>query len=828
MPKARAEHGAEGNGLAPASARILSGPRIQVGFIVVTMVLTVAAIYASYLIFDRQNALGKVSRYNLSWTAGQAGLEVSRLQVAIGAYALSEGEAERDALEMWLGIVKNRISVLRSGEPGAFIRSHAELNGIVGQLAAATDEAQLLLGKLNDPASLDRMMRSFESMNRPMARLASIAHAYGADLAARDAQELDRLQWLFSGLLVALIGCSLALAAFASWRNRLLARSNAEVRALVLDLTRTGERLAAANERVQEAVSALTEQNTTLEARDAELLRQNRLFEAALNNMSHGLGMFDEKHRLIVSNRRFSEIFRLPAGLARPGASAEELLRTAGTCHGFGERATEAAWAQHQELASRSKAATFVCEDDEGRSLSVSQQPLADGGWVATYEDVTDSRRAESRIRHLANHDALTGLPNRRRFNERLAEAIQAGSKLAVLFLDLDQFKNVNDTLGHQAGDELLRSAANRIRGCVREVDLIARQGGDEFAVLIEGEACRPERVEALAKRIVDVLALPFDLSGYQASVGVSIGIATALDAAASADSILKHADVALYSAKAAGRGTFRVFEASMAADLQARIDLEGDLRGALEREELEVHYQPVFDIRRGRLSGFEALLRWRHPVRGMVSPADFIPIAEETGMIVQIGEWVLRRVCMEAAGFPKGIKVAVNISPVQFAGGSLVDIVRDALIQSSFMAGCLELEITESALLQDSEAIVETLHRLRSLGIRIALDDFGTKYSSLTYLRSFPFDKIKIDQSFVRDMASRNDCLAIVRSVASLAAQLGMTTTAEGVESSAQLEQIREAGCTEAQGYFFGRAEPLASLGHWFEVRQPLLVAQI
>ena len=802
------------------------GWRLQAGVVLLTFVLAIAAVYSSLLIFDRQSAMGQISRYNLGWTAGQAGMEVARLQAAIGAFASTGAEPERDAVGMWLGLIENRISVLHGGEPGGFIRSHAELSGILEQLSATVLDARPMLAELGDPAVLTRLRHSFERLNRPMARLASISHAHGADLAAQDADDLDRLQRVFSGLLVALILCSMVFALMASWRSRLLARSNAEVCALVLDLTVTGESLSAANRREQEAVAALMEQNATLQARDAELLRQNQLFEAALNNMSQGLGMFDAGHRLIVGNRGLTEMFALPEGAAQPGASAGDLLRLAAAGGRFGRAALEAAWAEHRLLAARARAATFIREDEEGRSLSISHQPLPDGGWVATYEDVTEGRRAEARIRHLANHDPLTALPNRRRFGEALAQAVSRGSELVVFILDLDQFKNFNDTLGHHAGDALLRAAAERLGDCVREPDLVARLGGDEFAILVEGNACPPDGMEGLARRILAVFNAPFDLSGYQASVGVSIGIARGGEGRVTADAILKHADVALYRAKAAGRSTFRVFEESMAAELQLRIGLEGELRTALERGELAVHYQPVFDIRRGRLSGFEALLRWDHPSRGMVSPAEFIPIAEETGLILPIGEWVIRRVCADAASFPTGTKVAVNISPVQFTGGALLELVRDALAESGLAPGCLELEITESALLQDSEAIVVTLHRLRDLGIRIALDDFGTKYSSLTYLRSFPFDKIKIDQSFVKDMATREDCLAIVRSVAGLARDLGMTTTAEGVESSAQLEQIRDAGCTEAQGYFFGKAEPIGDLGRWFEASRPALVA--
>ena len=805
----------------------ISGAGVRMFFAGLAILLAAAAVYASVLIFQRQSAVGRISGYNLSFTVGQAAQEVSRLQGAIGAFALTSDETDRDAIETWLQIVKNRVSVLTRGESGAFIRSNTELSAIVGRMDATIQASGPLLAEVKDRAQLQQFLGAFRGLNGSMARLASVAHAYAADLAARDAQELDRLQWLFSSLLVGLIFCCTASAVIASWHNRLLTRSNGAVQSLVQDLTSTGESLTAANERVQDAVEALTQQNKRLQIRDAELFRQNQLFDAALNNISQGLAMFDTGHRLIVSNRRFSEIFQLPPGAAEAGAYAGDLLKLVGTSGAFGVETAHALWSDHQELAGRSRASTFVREDAERRSLTISHQPLADGGWVATYEDVTESRQAEARIHHIANHDALTGLPNRRQFSERLSHALNTGTqRVAVLFLDLDQFKNVNDTLGHQAGDELLRSAANRIRLCVREGDLVARQGGDEFAVLIQDNGSLSDDVEPLAARIIQALAAPFDLGQYQASVGVSVGIASASGPVINADAILKHADMALYKAKAAGRGTYRVFEASMAAELQARMDLEGDLRAALSRGHFEVQYQPLFDLRRGQLSGFEALLRWRHPQLGLVSPDEFIPIAEETGLIVPIGEWVLRQVCANAATFPKGTKVAVNISPVQFARCDFVGLVRDALNTSGFNANCLELEITESALLHDSDGVAASLGRLRALGLRIALDDFGTKYSSLTYLRKFPFDKIKIDKSFVRDMATHADCLAIVRSVVRLATQLGMTTTAEGVETSTQLNQVRDAGCTEAQGFFFGAAQPYESLWHWFEARPPLLVA--
>ena len=821
---------AAGKRAAPATVA-----RIQAWILGIAALLALSAVFATSSLLERQDALRSVSRYNLSWTAGQAAVEVARLQAAVGAFAVSGGEAERDAVELWLDLVGNRVAVLRRGESGAFIRNRPGMAEIVDQMAAAADAAHALMPRLDEPEIVGEMMRSLQRLNPGMARLLSLAHNHGADESAQDALEIERLYWRFSALLIGLILCCGAFAGIALWRNRLLVRAHADVRGLVDDLTRTGESLAAANGRAREAMAALTEQNATLQAQEAALQRESARFGAALNNMSQGLGMFDAEARLIVCNRRFSELFRLPPDRAVPGAQAAGIMAEAGDAGGFGRAAIEGVWAEHRRLAAHGRGATFVREDADGRSLWVSHRPLAEGGWVATYEDVTESRQAEARIRHLANHDALTGLPNRRQFGERLADALAdpgtpgadrgVGQATAVLLIDLDHFKKVNDTLGHQTGDALLRLAADRIRGCLRGHDFLARLGGDEFAVLLRGELARAAPLDAIARRIGSVLSEPFVLERYRASIGSSIGIALAVEPGLDAETVMKHADVALYRAKSSGRGTHCVFEASMAAELQARMELENDLRCALDVGQLAVFYQPLFDLRRGRLSGFEALLRWRHPVHGMVSPAEFIPIAEETGLIVPIGAWVLRQACRDAVAMPLPVKISVNISAVQFAGDDLPALVEDALATSGLPANRLDLEITESVLLQESELVLSTLHRLRDLGVGIALDDFGTKYSSLGYLRSFPFDKIKIDQSFVRDMGARDDCLAIVQSVAHLAARLGMTATAEGVEDASHLEQVRQAGCTEAQGWFFGRPAPASALGAHFEVRQPALV---
>jgi diguanylate cyclase (GGDEF)-like protein len=420
----------------------------------------------------------------------------------------------------------------------------------------------------------------------------------------------------------------------------------------------------------------------------------------------------------------------------------------------------------------------------------------------------------------MAHHDALTGLPNRLLFRERMEavlERIRPGEAAAVLCLDLDYFKDVNDTLGHPAGDALLEAVARRLRGCIDSGDLVARLGGDEFAVLQLSEEQSAD-AELLAQRILEALRQPYDIEGQPAIVSVSIGIAVATESGVSADMLLKCADLALYRAKADGRGTYRFFEAKMDAEIQARRAIELDLREALERSELEVFYQPLFDLHRRQVSGFEALLRWRHPVRGMIPPTQFIPIAEDLRLINPIGEWVLRRACGDAGSWPEHVKISVNLSPMQFRTEDLVPAVERALARSGLPAHRLEVEITESALLQNNDKVLSTLHQLHALGVRIALDDFGTGYSSLSYLRSFPFDKIKIDQSFVREIGNRSDCLAIVTSIASLARQLGMSTTAEGVETAEQLTELQAAGCDEVQGFYFDRPKPLTATLRWFD----------
>jgi diguanylate cyclase (GGDEF)-like protein len=453
-----------------------------------------------------------------------------------------------------------------------------------------------------------------------------------------------------------------------------------------------------------------------------------------------------------------------------------------------------------------------VGQEQHWWSITARPNFSAQGGYRGVITDITAQRLAEEKVRYMAHYDSLTGLLNRFLFNENLDLALKAEANGAgLMYLDLDHFKSINDTLGHPIGDKLLNAVALRLEACVRSGDLIARLGGDEFAILVGGENLKA--IDQLANRIIEAIGLPFLIDGYEVSTGASIGIAYAPDHGNTPEQLLKNADLALYAAKAQGRGHFVRFEKGMDSLAETRRELELDLRNALSRDEMRLHYQPLINVMTGEPSGYEALVRWEHQVRGTVLPSDFIPIAEETGMVIKIGEWVIRHALQEAATWPEHLGVAVNLSPAQMRSTNLLSTIIHALAQSGVAAHRLELEITESVLMNDSEANIAVLHKLSALGIRIALDDFGTGFSTLNYLRSFPFNKIKIDRCFISEVDSREDCRAIVRSIVSLANNLGMTTTAEGVERQSQLDALRDEGCTEVQGFLFSKAVPSAEL---------------
>ena len=564
-----------------------------------------------------------------------------------------------------------------------------------------------------------------------------------------------------------------------------------------------------------------------LERQNAELKSSRLKFDAVLENISQGLTFFDGDQKLAVCNRRYGEIYRLSPEQTCVGTSLSEILNYRAACGTFVAMTQAEYLARRAARSSAAEAYDITDELTDGRTIIMRYQPLSDGGWVTTHEDITERRRTEASLAFMARHDALTGLPNRTLFQERLVEAIGAcrqGTLCALMCLDLDRFKVINDTLGHPVGDGLLRAVADRLLAAIRDVDTVARLGGDEFAVIQVGLKT-PEHAAILADRILTALHQPYEIDGNRIVAGASIGISIAPRHNISSETLLKDADIALYLAKAEGRGTYRFFEADMDAHVQHLRAVELDLRNALPANDFELHYQPILDLASEKVVGLEALIRWHHPVRGLISPAEFIPIAEETGLIIPIGAWVLETACRAAAGWPQHVYVAINLSPTQFKGASLLDSVQQALAASGLAPTRLVLEITESVLMQRSDDTLALLHQLRSLGIRVALDDFGTGFSSLSYLRSFPFDKIKIDKSFICDVDTNKEASVIVAAVISLARNLGMTTVAEGVETAQQLATLSGQGCSSVQGYLFSRPVPAGqvdSLIRTLRVDQP------
>jgi diguanylate cyclase (GGDEF)-like protein len=570
----------------------------------------------------------------------------------------------------------------------------------------------------------------------------------------------------------------------------------------------------------REELNARLKKQYELGRKQEETLRvRNFQFDTAINNMSQGLCFFDSDHRLIVCNDRFVEMYDIAPERVSPGMSLVEIVDLRFEAGSFPAMTRDEYLQWRTNVAVSNEAKDSIVELMNGRTFKIRHRPMPGGGWVATHEDITEQRQSEVKIEYMAHHDALTDLANRVLLNDRLEYVlgrVQHGEMVAVHHLDLDQFKAVNDTFGHPCGDKLLRIVAERLRGLVGEADTIARMGGDEF-VIVQAAVADPADATSLAQGVIDALSEPYDIDGQQAVIGVSIGISVGPGDGSNPDKLLRNADLALYRAKSDGRGTFRFFEPVMDLQMQTRRIMEQDLRKALPAGEFELHYQPVVNLASKEISGFEALIRWNHPSKGMISPADFIPLAEEIGFIVPMGEWVIRQACATAAQWPDNLHVAVNISAIQFRSPGLMQVIVSALAASGLAPTRLEIEITESVLLHNKEATLAVLHQLRALGIRIAMDDFGTGYSSLTYLQSFPFDKIKIDRSFVKNITEDSSSLTIVRAVAALANGMGMTATAEGVETAEQLHSIASEGCTEMQGFLFSKPLPAAEIERQF-----------
>ncbi|SFO44819.1 diguanylate cyclase (GGDEF) domain-containing protein [Bradyrhizobium sp. Ghvi] len=563
--------------------------------------------------------------------------------------------------------------------------------------------------------------------------------------------------------------------------------------------------------------------------REAALAGQ---FDTALNNMPHGLCMFRADGRLAVMNHRFVELMELPNDLVKRGVNAADIVSACISGGAISADSGELILHSVRE-AEIKEIVTADPHSGRGRTLSWTIQPMTDGGAVVLLEDITERKNAEAKISHLARYDELTALPNRVSFRDEierlLAYANHAERLSALLFIDLDQFKQVNDTLGHPCGDQLLCAVANRLREMLRPEDFVARFGGDEF-VVFQQNINSPEDAASLARRIVERLSERYRIDNHLVEIGASIGIALTSPGSGSADTLLKNADMALYQAKADGRGTFCFFRDEMAATVEARRILELDLRKALANEEFELFYQPLVNLKSGKITTCEALLRWNHPVRGTVSPVDIIPVAEDMGLIVDLGRWILRRACMECMKWPEGVSVAVNFSPQQFHQRDVLSEIRYALEVSGLPANRLEIEITESSLLRNTQLTHDVLSQLHALGVRISLDDFGTGYSSLSYLHNFPMQKVKIDRSFLEGIDTDRP-LTLLRGVARLAADLGMSVVVEGIETNEQLELISADGTIrEGQGYLFSRPVPavrvrqLLNASHGRRVDEPLV----
>ncbi len=566
--------------------------------------------------------------------------------------------------------------------------------------------------------------------------------------------------------------------------------------------------VAAQYARIENAQRKLADKNALLEATQSQL-------QATLGNISQGVSFFGSDMRLIVSNRRYAEMYELDPDRVVPGITLADIVGMRVAAGTAVARSPEEYIRLISTVPDHGQDRIVTTQLRDGRTIAIQQRRMEGGGWVATHEDITERRRAEAEIAFLARHDVLTGLPNRsvlQEFIERALPEAERGGRFAILFLDLDRFKAVNDTLGHRAGDELLKQVSARLRAAVRQTDTIARFGGDEF-VILQPLVDSPDAAMRLAERIIDVVGQPYVLEGVQASIGVSVGIAMAPADGSTAGVLLKNADMALYLAKTEGRGTFRFFEPEMDAKLTRRHDIERDLRTAIAEDRLELHYQPIMNLHSGAVRAFEALIRWNHPVLGRLSPAEFIGIAEDCGLIGAVGEWVLREACRQATHWPDAIGLTVNLSPLQFRDGALVESMSGILRSCGLAQSRLEVEITETVLLAGSQANIATLHRLRALGVSIAMDDFGVGYSSLSYLHSFPFDRVKIDGSFVANMMHSREALFIVRAIIGLCHDLGVSTTAEGVETREQLRVLRDEMASEGQGYYFAKPMPAAQI---------------
>lgn len=766
---------------------------VQIVLVTAIAALAVAAAYISVLVFDRQETLKQISRYNIAFSASQGMNELLRFRQRLAGLLAHPPEASAEEVDLRYQILLNRMSLFESGAFEDFLDAMPENRRSVNALDEALQRIGTYIDAIEEPENARAALALTQPLETELIALASEANEYGASELARDQNELIRLHWIFSLLALCLVVGGFVFVALLRWQHRLQVLAQQRLRATNEDLRRTS--------------AELSESAAAARSANEELITQNLLFDTALNNMSHGLCMFDPQRRLIVSNRKMESIYGLTSRQLKPGTAFAELMRSMAESGASSDEGADDIEKRHRELIDAGHSGTLTQHLADGRTVLISHQPMQGGGWVAIYEDITERYRAQAQIAYMARHDTLTDLPNRLLMRERLEETLETSSgrrrHTAVMCLDLDNFKGVNDTLGHPAGDALLREVAARIRATIREADTVSRLGGDEF-VIVQADLRRPKDAARLAERLIAAIDRPCLIDGHQVLTGASVGIATGYGKKADADDLLMKADVALYQAKAEGRGIYRFYEPEMNERLQRRRVLEAELRAADFDQQFHLVFQPIVELDSEKVVAMEALLRWTHPVHGAIPPDEFIPVAERTGLIVPLGEWVLRRACLEIARLPEHINVAANLSPMQFKRDDIVETVARVLAETDTPAHRLELEITETLLLEDDNKMHADLKRLRKLGTRISLDDFGTGYSSLSYLQKFAVDKIKIDRFFVREIAKSADQAAIVQTIVNLAFTLGMTTVVEGVEKDAQLRILRAMGCNEAQGELF------------------------
>lgn len=748
-------------------------------------ILLVAAIYISFLVHKRQALFEEVSQYNVAFSAGQGVNEFLRFRKALLEALLNEGSEEAAAsiqkARLRYEIFLNRLSLFSSGDFRTFALESPDRQEVIEEAARTMESVDALITEGGDVENALALTGRLES---DLVGLVSEANSYGGQAVAHDQRQLYILHWQFTAVTILLVLSGFGLFVLNSWQTRLLEATRKSLAASNEDLQRTSAQLVTSNIRLGE---------------------KNKLFETALDNMTHGLAMFDPHGHLIVSNRRMADLFRLTFDDVQRGTRLETLaqrMEEAGTCSSRDAR----------RLFTLQEQNPVIETIDGGCIVMVSHKPMDDGGWISTFEDVTESHTAQLKVSHMARHDALTDLPNRVLLRERLVETLNAderrGRLTSIMCIDLDNFKKVNDAHGHPFGDKLLCEAARRLRFACRGADTVSRVGGDEF-VVVHGDLTHPDQAAALAGRLVNALLEVYTIEGREVLAGGSVGIALGGGDVTDIDVLLRNADLALYEAKRGGGGGYAFYNEAMSARMEHRSQIESLLLAAPFDDQFELAFQPITNINSGKVTCVEALLRWKDQTVSTATPQEIVKVAEETGIILGLGEWVLNKACAFAADLGDDVCVAVNLSPVQFERSNIVETVQDALHQSGLPSNRLHLEITETLLLDDNDEVRADLQVLRRMGMRISLDDFGTGYSSLSYLKKFTVDQIKIDKVFIEEIGVNRDHNAIVASIITMASSLGMTTVAEGVETAEQLQILRSAGCDEVQGYLLSKPLP-------------------